>query len=408
MIHVTGGAYLEFCIEPIWEQLFGSGVRAAAALSEMSDQLSLTTYIGDAHRATLESMAAAFNFELMAASIPATIQFHYYHGLSEPRIRPALHMINQAASQTVEAPNILRFGFLEGNAVVRGEYVVYDPQDAYNPRSFHENGSTAEKLAIVANLREAIELCNNQYTGAELELLGKAVLEREEAEVVVIKRGSFGATVVTATEIKNIAAYRTSRIWPIGSGDVFAAIFAFHWATKKVDAFEAARLASLSTAYYCQNNSLPIPVDVTNTFTPVPIINGPSNFPFSAMQVYIAGPFFTMAQRWMIDQSRVSLAEQGFKVFSPFHDVGYGSASEVVPTDITALKASAVVFAILDGLDSGTLFEIGYARAMNKPVVAFVQNESEDALKMLMGTDCEIVDDFVSAIYRTTWAAMAL
>jgi nucleoside 2-deoxyribosyltransferase len=62
----------------------------------------------------------------------------------------------------------------------------------------------------------------------------------------------------------------------------------------------------------------------------------------------------------------------------------------------------------LDGLDSGTLFEIGYARAMNKPVIAFVQNENEHALKMLVGTECEIVDDFVSSIYQTTWTAMAL
>jgi nucleoside 2-deoxyribosyltransferase len=113
-----------------------------------------------------------------------------------------------------------------------------------------------------------------------------------------------------------------------------------------------------------------------------------------------------MAQRWLIEQSRRHLSEQGFRVFSPFHDVGYGSAAEVVPADIAALKKSDFVFAIADGLDSGTLFEIGYAKALGKPVVAFVQNESEQNLKMLEGTNCEIASDFASAIYRMTWAAI--
>lgn len=408
MIHIAGGTYAEFCIEPAWEQLFGSGVRAAAALSELSDAVSLVTYVGDEFRAMLESMAATFNFESRAKSIPTTIRFHYYHGLSEPHIYPALHMISRGAPQTVEAPNILRFGFLEGDAVVHGEYVVYDPQDAYNPRSFSDNGSTAEKLAIVANLSEAIKLADSLYAGAEIESLGKAVLEIQAAEVAVIKRGTFGATVITATETRNLPAYRTSRVWPLGSGDVFAATFAFHWANQKLDAFEAARLASLSTAYYCENKSLPIPVDLARQFFPMPVTSGPNSFPSAPMQLYLAGPFFTMAQRWMVEQSRTYLADQGFKVFSPFHDVGPGPAPKVVPADIKALQESAIVFAILDGLDSGTLFEIGYARAMNKPVIAFVQNETDDELKMLVGTECEIVEDFVSSIYKTAWAAMAL
>lgn len=104
----------------------------------------------------------------------------------------------------------------------------------------------------------------------------------------------------------------------------------------------------------------------------------------------------------------MSLRSHGLSVFSPLHDVGYGSASEVVPADIKGIESSDVVFAILDGLDTGTVFEIGYARALGKPVIAFVQNEAEVNLKMLVGTGCEIVDDFASAIYRTAWAAIAL
>lgn len=408
MIHITGGVYEEICVEPAWEQMFGSGGRAAAALCEFSDAVSLTTYVADKDRPNLESLAATFGFALHASSIPDTVRFDYYHGLSEPHIRPSLNLVTQAAPIVVKAPNILRFGFVEGDAIVKGENVVYDPQSAYDPRPFHENGSSAERLAIVANLRECIRLAEDKYSGSEIEELGKAVLEKERADVIVIKRGSFGATVVTANETRNVPAYRTKTVWPIGSGDVFAAVFAHYWTSGSADAFEAARLASLSTAYYCETTALPIPSDIEQTFSPSPLIPRPGNFPSEPKLIYLAGPFFTMAQRWMIDQSRRHLLEQGFEVFSPFHDVGYGDASVVVPADIEALNKSDVVFAVLDGLDSGTLFEVGYARATNKPVVAFVQNESRNNLKMLEGTRCEIIDDFASAIYRVTWTAMEL
>jgi nucleoside 2-deoxyribosyltransferase len=100
------------------------------------------------------------------------------------------------------------------------------------------------------------------------------------------------------------------------------------------------------------------------------------------------------------------LLQQRVKVFSPYHDVGIGAAEVVVPKDIEALKDCDSVLAILDGFDAGTSFEVGYARSLGIPVVAFVQNEPPEPLKMLIGTGCEIVNDLVSAVYRAAWAAM--
>ncbi len=406
MITIAGGVYVEHCVEPAWEQLFGSGGRAAAALTELCGSVSLATYIADEDRPALGLLATTFGFDVQATSIPDTVSFYYYHGLSEPRIWPPLHLIQQASPLTIETPNILRFGFIEGDAVVKGKSVVYDPQSAYNPRPFHENGSTADRLAIVANVGECISLTKGSRTEPAIDHLGKTLLAAESAEVVVIKRGGFGVTVVTSSETRSLPAFRTERVWPIGSGDVFAAVFAYHWMIEGSDVFDAARLASLSTAHYCQTTALPISPDVIKTFSPSPVIPGTGNFPMEHNHVYLAGPFFTMAERWLIDQSRRHLSEQRFQVFSPFHDVGYGTAAEVVPTDIEAIKKSDLVFAVVDGLDSGTLFEVGYARALEKPVVAFVQNETAQSLKMLQGTQCEIVDDFASAIYRVTWTAI--
>jgi nucleoside 2-deoxyribosyltransferase len=86
--------------------------------------------------------------------------------------------------------------------------------------------------------------------------------------------------------------------------------------------------------------------------------------------------------------------------------VGIGAAEDVAVADLKGLDESQAVFAIIDGLDSGTLFEIGYARAQNIPVIVFVQSEGTEALKMLVGTGCEIIHDFATCIYRVKWVCM--
>lgn len=408
MIAIAGGTYVERCVDPPWDQLFGSGGRAAASLCALDDDVSLTTYVDDRHRPALDALAATLGFKVKAAATQTTPSFSYYHGLSEPRIRPNIHMIGISTPLVVEDTTILRFGILEGDAVVHGERVVYDPQSAFDPRPFHENGSTAKELAIVANYRECLTLAGSQSTSqAAPAELGRAILQNQNAQVVVIKQGSFGTTVITPGGEKQLQAFRTERVWPIGSGDVFAAIFAHEWGIMRRDPFDAAFAASLATAYYCETTSIPIPTDLCSKFSPTAVVSS-GKFPQENNQIYLAGPFFTMTERWLIAQSRKHLTEQGFQVFSPLHDVGHGSAEKVVPEDIAAIKKSDLLFAILDGLDPGTLFEVGYARALNKPVVAFVQNEPAKDLKMLRGTNCELVDDFASAIYRATWAAMSL
>jgi nucleoside 2-deoxyribosyltransferase len=119
--------------------------------------------------------------------------------------------------------------------------------------------------------------------------------------------------------------------------------------------------------------------------------------------VYLAGPFFDLAQRWIIEEARTLLISLGATVFSPIHEVGPGPASVVAPEDIAGLEKSDVVFAVLSGLDTGTIFEVGYAIKKGMPVVGLAQNVKEEDLKMMEGTGCEIVDDFASGLYRAVW-----
>lgn len=123
--------------------------------------------------------------------------------------------------------------------------------------------------------------------------------------------------------------------------------------------------------------------------------------------VYLAGPFFDIGQRWLVEEANDYLLEMGANVFSPVHEVGPGPADIVAPEDIKGLERSDVVFAILNGMDPGTIFEVGYAVKKGIPVVGLAQNVRLEDLKMMEGTGCEIHSDFASAIYRAIWALPA-
>lgn len=404
MLAIAGGAYREFCTEGDWKQFFGSGLRAAAALQSTGEEIYLFTYVSTGEDLALAEATAQnqFGAKLKPANRSTTIAFRYQHGLSTPVVEPPIHLIRREESIRVEKENVLRFGFLEGDAVVKAKIAVYDPQSAYAPQPFHTNGSTAESLAIVCNRREA-RLLSGQ---SDVEAAAQALHKSNNADVIVVKCGADGALVSYEGTLAHVSALITDRIWPIGSGDVFAAWFAYGWIVQKLTPLEASEQASKAAAYYCAHRSLPVPApsDLATIFTAPPVPQHTKASVRNPPNVYLAGPFFTMMQRWLIEEARSALIDQGFHVFSPFHDVGFGVAEEVVPADIQALDTTDVMFAILEGLDSGTLFEIGYARAKNVPVVGFAQNVSEEALKMLKGTNCILCDEFVTAIYHTVWA----
>jgi len=121
--------------------------------------------------------------------------------------------------------------------------------------------------------------------------------------------------------------------------------------------------------------------------------------------VYLAGPFFTLNQLWLVKQARTDLRSLGLEVFSPIHDVGGGSPEAVVQPDLAAIKGADILFAIVDGLDPGTVYEIGYARSQGKPVVVYSENETNEDLKMMIGDGCIMQSDYATAIYHTVWEA---
>jgi len=391
---VTGGVYRERCVWPEWKRTFGSAGRAASAASSLVDSTEVLTPAPQQIADEYGDEAKLDEIKVRLAPAAPGILFDYVHGLSVPSIYPSPVMLPPPAIFDAEAPVVLRFGMLEASARVTADICVYDPQSAFNPETFGANGSRAARLAIVANRGEVTALA-----GLPDPIAAAGALLASGAEAVVVKSGSAGASVVTASGVRTVPARLTRNVWPIGSGDVFAAAFAVAWAIDALSPEEVADFASYAVADYVESMSLPISPELRTERPPRKAVVAKGG------KVYLAGPFFSMGQRWLVDEARRCLRELGMDVFSPFHDIGPGPAHEVAPADIAALKECDSVLALLDGLDSGTLFEVGYARAIGLPVYGFAQITPEEDLKMVAGSGCTVFADFVTCLHHCAWGA---
>jgi hypothetical protein len=400
-VAVIGGVYRERCLKPFWDEVFGSGARAASAIARMGTRVELHGYVDALNREVVLARAALERFRLRSTMIDRSHSFEYYHGLDVPRISASDDL--QKPLQ-VTAENAVRFGILEGDAIVHAESAVYDPQNVEHPAHFGANGSRAKRLALVLNRTEAAALAGmHKATTSEL---ANALRMQTAADVVVIKQGPLGAYVLEGRNRHHVPAYQSARVWKIGSGDTFAGHFAHRWLIEGRSAAESADLASRATAFYCETQGLPSPAQLAE-FSTRPISTSRRFKNGYRPSVYLAGPFFTLSNLWMIEQVRTSLTSMGLAVFSPYHDVGHGSAADVVSKDLAAIDNVDAIFAISDGMDPGTVYEIGYARAEGKPVIVYCENETPEAKKMMQGSGCVLCDDFVSAVYQLLWIACA-
>jgi hypothetical protein len=321
-------------------------------------------------------------------------EFRYRHSLSRPLDTALDKGVYELTRLQVEADAILMYGMMEGNPNVCGHWVVYDPQSHYGAVPFRQSGSVAEHLAIVANRSEAQKLSGGE---SDINKAGEKLLE--DAEVVIIKNGPHGAYVFTRDRaVHRVPAYKTKRTFLIGSGDVFSAAFAFAWMIERRTPEEAADIAAKATAFYCQSATVPVPAVLPAGFHEGEVIVGRSP------RIYLAGPFFSLQQVWMIEEALTCLTQQGATVFSPYHDVGFGPTTLVAQADIDAIEDCDSIFALLEDHDPGTIFEIGYARARGKPVVAFAPSTDPVHVTMFAGSGCKLFDDFVTAIYAAIWA----
>lgn len=377
-------------MRPADRRLRGSGLRAAIALRGVVPELVLHTALSESETVDFEAVSGAFGIDTQAAPRDSPVTFSYFTPLSPPAIdgmdARLLGPIN--ANDDV----VLRFGMLERDQQidVSCATLVVDPQG--ETRALPSGKARNERLAIVANEREIRRLGGSDDTTRAAGLL----LESTNAEAIVVKSGARGARVVTTKSETLVGPRPTQRVHPIGSGDAFSAAFAWAFGIRRADAVEAARVASAYTSEFVSSVLEPALAD-----EPLPALDEFREAP----TVYLAGPFFGLGQEWLVDLVRHALVDLGAVPFSPLHDVGRGGP-EVAQMDLDGIDRSAAILALVDDLDVGTIFEIGYAVRCGKPVVAYLDPQRSGDLTMLAGSGVEITDDFSTAVYRSVWRAM--
>lgn len=388
-VDVIGGVYGERCAFPPWDEVYGSGGRAAAGLSCHVDRVRLHTILPPKEKVGLKTRLNSLGVEVAVRESKELIRFDYLHCLSDPIITPHILDIQRQAPLHVEAKMAVLFGMMECTATVKADICVYDPQSPTNPSGFRDSGSEANRLAFVLNTHEIEKLtCKSGIESAH------ELLARERAEVVVVKHGISGVTVVDQNRTESeIPAYTTKRVFKIGAGDIFTAAFALAWAIENESPDTAADYASRAAANYLETTVLPM----QSAKNPAAEDRNPVKV--DKQRVYLAGSFRDIGQRAMVNEARSILRGLGMTVISPVHDIGYGPACRVVRQDLEALKAADMVVAILNRNSPGTVFEVGYAAALGKPIFCIAQGISENDLKLPRGTNCVIYDDFVTGLY---------
>jgi hypothetical protein len=356
------------------------------------EDLELVTAVDNETLLDAETLAQGGGIPLRIVERSEPVSFNYATPLSAPIISGArARAVEDVAG---ESDTALAFGMLEADVKVRAGRLVFDPQQPQDLSPLVLDSIQADHLAIVANSAETHALAGGTRSlqGAAQELLAKS-----GAEVVVTKGGARGALVTEPRRQEWVGPHPTEEVWPIGSGDVFAAGFAWAWGQEGAGPVEAARAGSMAAAHWSATQRLNLPA---SAFKESPSFE----LPPQEGRVYLAGPFFNVAERWLIDLVNESMRSLGGFVFSPLHDVGPGH--DIAAQDIAGLEDSNAVLALLDHSDPGTVFEVGWARKLGIPVIALAQKPDPEAMKMLEGTGVVVLDKLSSAVYRALWASM--
>ncbi|WP_062381569.1 PfkB family carbohydrate kinase [Pseudomonas abietaniphila] len=377
-MHIVGGLYRELCEIPYWDATLGSGARASLAAASLAHSTEFTTYASTSDRPALIALEAR-GITVNSASRPSPIVFAYFHPLSSPHLEPRREAIAPQAPLMVTGDAVMRFGFLEGDAIVTARRAVYDPQTWRNPQPFGANGSTAQELALVLN-----ELEIQSFTGiTNIAQAANHLIRSADAQVVVVKQGPYGASVFDAEGgCSHVPAYRSASVFKIGTGDVFSAIFAHHWAQMNMCASKAADLASRSVSVYCEARRMEFDHAVLASREPVSARRGAS--------VRIEAAAQGIGQRYVLEEARLALSELGVRVGCP-------TLAEGISGD--TFDATLV---INGNLPSESMARIAQDITEGRAVVVLDEQRST---RLPASHAVLTVSDFTTSIYFAAWAA---
>lgn len=255
---VAGGTYAERCLYPDWDRIFGSGLRSAVAASSLSQSVTLHTYVPDEWRADVEETLRSFGISSNLRTTKHQLTFHYLDSLQ----KLLLPQKPKAATKLeVQGDVVLRFGMMEGTAIVTADRAVYDPQSS--GVAFSENGSSAGNLAVIINESELLGLAPGAEKMRRDVGLRESMIRLREVgtppQVVVVKDGLGGLRLfVGGDESVEIQSYAAESYFRIGSGDILATAFAYAWGERSMAPEAAADYAARALAYFVEGARLPL------------------------------------------------------------------------------------------------------------------------------------------------------
>ncbi|MEY2195399.1 nucleoside 2-deoxyribosyltransferase [Neobacillus sp. BF23-41] len=106
------------------------------------------------------------------------------------------------------------------------------------------------------------------------------------------------------------------------------------------------------------------------------------------MNVYLAGPFFNSEQIALLEKLEIILLNKGLNVFSPrkykseFPFGSYQWQYQNFVADVNAIQYGDIIFAVYNDQDPGTMWEVGYAWSLKKPIIIF--NTKEKVLNLMI------------------------
>ncbi len=355
------------------DALLGSGGRALTALRTQID-VEFHTFFPDNGTVRLN-----FGGKTVVHQSSSAFSFQYLHPLASPRLTGML--TDTLLLAEVSGDHVLRFGCVEGHFKVDAEAVVYDPQGS--GELFSANGSRAKRLAIVLNEGEAeIQTGCDQPESAALALLSK-----ERAEAIVVKRGAAGCLVVNAKgDISHIPAFRTRRVFKIGSGDIFSAAFAYAWIECGMAAREAAYFASSNAALYVDTRNLALTTELPSLD---PVCAEPSK-----LAIAVVSDQQTMLDHWLAWEAKASLDNLGVRhvqLIDHFERNG-------LPGLLTAMDAIVVLPRSPEGM---AIDAIAAAYTAKIPSHIFC-DEKQSELRDVLGSQA-VYDDFAGCLYNSIW-----
>ena len=91
------------------------------------------------------------------------------------------------------------------------------------------------------------------------------------------------------------------------------------------------------------------------------------------MRAYIAAPWFTPEQMNLLELVKDTVVQLDIDIFSPkdenMYTPGETSAIDVLLGNCNAIEFSDLIVVITNGKDVGTMWEAGYAFAIDRPIV---------------------------------------